>query len=142
MDHHDKFGLSPVNVDRVDLQRFPRVSAAHTYLANLSAGDALYIPDSWWHVVRSHDRNAAVALEWAPFIHEAGEWPAHVRARKENPGVYWAEQTRIAAAMREQLIARIPSRSTRRPVRCESPLVEPPASLADCSWLGIEPQYD
>lgn len=25
MDHHDKFGLSPVNCDRVDLQRFPEV---------------------------------------------------------------------------------------------------------------------
>ena len=44
MDHHDKFGLSPVNVDRVDLERFPSVANATTYYARLGAGDAIYIP--------------------------------------------------------------------------------------------------
>ena len=48
---HSKYGLSPINVDRVDLERFPSISNATTYLANLSAGDAVYIPDGWWHVV-------------------------------------------------------------------------------------------
>ena len=40
-------------MDRVDLQRFPAVSAAAPLFANLTAGDALYIPDGWWHVVHS-----------------------------------------------------------------------------------------
>ena len=47
MDHHDKFGLSPINVDRVDLDRFPDFSTGRMYHARLEAGDALYIPDRY-----------------------------------------------------------------------------------------------
>ena len=37
-------------------------------LAKLEAGDALYLPDGWWHVIRSHGpRNVAVALEIEPY---------------------------------------------------------------------------
>jgi hypothetical protein len=28
MDHHDKYGISPINVDRVDMQRFPKLAQA------------------------------------------------------------------------------------------------------------------
>ena len=141
MDFHDKFGLSPVNVDRVDLERFPRVANATTYHVRLEAGDAVYIPDSWWHVVVSHQRNIAIAMEVALYAGEAGEWPAEVRARKNAKGVFWAEQTRIDAAMRERFAITIPSRTTRRPIKCEEPLKERPNSLADIPWLGDEPQY-
>ncbi len=47
MDHIPKFGLSPVNVDRVDLQRFPEVANAATFVAELEPGDAVYIPYGW-----------------------------------------------------------------------------------------------
>ena len=43
------------------------VAAAKLTLATLRAGDALYIPDGWWHLVRSHGRNVAVAVEFEPF---------------------------------------------------------------------------
>ena len=85
LDHHEKFGLSPINVDRVDLERFPSVANATTYIANLSAGDAVYIPDGWWHVVRSHSRNVAIALEFAPYGGEADAWPTAVLERKGRP---------------------------------------------------------
>jgi len=52
MDHHNKYGLSPVNVDHVDLQRFPRVSNATVMRTRLLPGDAVYLPDGWWHVIR------------------------------------------------------------------------------------------
>ena len=104
MDFHDKFGLSPINVDRVDLERFPEVANAATIVANLSAGDAVYIPDGWWHVVRSHKRNIAVALEFAPFAGEQGLWPRRIQQRRQAPGIFWAEQQRISATMHEMLL--------------------------------------
>ena len=139
LDHHEKFGLSPINVDRVDLERFPSVANATTYIANLSAGDAVYIPDGWWHVVRSHSRNVAIALEFAPYGGEADAWPTAVLERKGTPGVFWAEQTRIAARMREQHAERIPSRRTRRPIQCDAPIEGLPSSLAQVPHLGMEP---
>jgi hypothetical protein len=141
MDHFEKFGLSPVNVDRVDLQRFPAVANATTYLANLSAGDAVYIPDGWWHVIRSHSRNIAVALEIAPYQGEGGVWPSEVLGRKSAPGVYWAEQISINAAMREQLATQIPSRYDSKPIKCDAPLADRPPTLADVSHLGKEPTF-
>ena len=42
-----QYGLSPINVDRVDLQRFPRLADAAVYHVRLHPGDALYIPDGW-----------------------------------------------------------------------------------------------
>ena len=141
MDHHAKFGLSPINVDRVDLERFPSLANATTYLANISAGDAVYIPDGWWHVIRSHDRNIAIALEFAPYRGEHGLWPLRVRERKSAPGVYWAEQTKISQAMREALAERIPSRITKQPIRCDEPLEKPPASLKDDPFLGVRPKH-
>ena len=145
MDFHAKYGLTPVNVDRVDLERFPSVANASTMYTRLQPGDAVYIPDGWWHVIRSHRRNVAVALEMAPFKGEMGLWPADVRARGETPGLYWAEQVRIAHTMRERLLADgwITSRtsSTRDPVRCDTPLAERPR-LSQIAWLGEEPHYD
>lgn len=53
MDYHNRFGLSPVNPDKVDLDRFPMF--AHMRggkVAHLRQGDALLIPDGYWHQVR------------------------------------------------------------------------------------------
>lgn len=53
MDFHDRFGLSPVNPDRVDTHKFPLFSQLRGgMVAHLHAGDALLIPDGWWHQVR------------------------------------------------------------------------------------------
>ena len=142
MDHHTKFGLSPINMDRVDLQRFPEVSAAAPLFANLTAGDALYIPDGWWHVVHSpKGRNVAVALEFAPYRGEHGMWPDDLRVARDAPGLYWAEQMTINAAMRERLAEDLPSRKDGRPIKCDAPLEKPPSSLEDCTWLGVKPIF-
>lgn len=103
-----------------------------------------YIPDGYWHVIHSvpGERNVAIALEIAPYAGEAGVWPEEVRRMRDAPGLYWAEQVRISAAMREQLAERIPSRTShRRPIACDAPLESPPRSLAECPWLGEHPRY-
>ena len=123
-DFHDKYGLSPLNVDRVDLEAFPAVVSAPPLLARVNAGDALLIPDGWWHVVVSHGpRNVAVAVEFEPFAEHGQQrhWPADVRARHAWPGLFWAEQVRIKYEMRQRLGPRqYTSPITRVPIRCES----------------------
>lgn len=143
MDHFPKFGLSPINVDRVDLERFPALTHATPPLrALLQPGDALYLPNGWWHVITSTGRNVAVALEIEPFATSGLDlWPSEMRAAQNTPGLYWATQQRINQAMREQLAERIPSRATRQPIRCDTALDEMPSSLGACSWLGQAPVY-
>ena len=47
----NKYGLSPVDVDEVDLERFP-LTAANPYIeANVEPGDGLYEPDSWCSLI-------------------------------------------------------------------------------------------
>ena len=135
MDFHDKFGLSPINVDRVDLQRFPSFANATTYVANLHAGDIVYLPDGWWHAIKSFNRNVAIALEMHPYSGD-GPWPARLRRRKDAKGVFWAEQIAIQQAMREQLADKVLSAATRKPIKCDSPLAESPQSLAEVKHMG------
>ena len=137
MDHFEKFGLSPINVDRVDLERFPSLANATVYLANMSAGDVLYIPDGWWHVVRSYDRNVAIAVEFAPFRAEATAWPKRVLGRESSPGVFWAEKIAIKGLMREQHLAQAPTMATRRPIQCEGS--NPPRRFEELAFE--EPRY-
>ena len=127
MDHHDKYGLSPINVDRVDLQRYPAFAEAPPLYARVAAGDALFIPDGWWHLIRSHKRNIAVTFEMHPWDHQSQEalLPPEVRRRLGSAGVFWAESTRIQYAMRHKLAPSLLSAVTRRPFRCARPASVP-----------------
>jgi len=51
------FGFSGVNPVDPDVARFPRFSelAAHVVTCELRAGEALYIPRYWWHLVRAEE---------------------------------------------------------------------------------------
>ena len=45
MDYHDRWGLSPLSVDRVDLLQFPLFAhAKHGVVAHVKKGDAILIP--------------------------------------------------------------------------------------------------
>ena len=103
-DFHNKFGLSPISADRVDLDRFPLFANSSAHRALMHQGDALYIPDGWWHLIRSHGRNVAIAIEFEPFARDdERHWPADVLARYRWPGLFWAESVRIKYEMRERL---------------------------------------
>jgi len=65
--YHDKFGLSPINTEKVDLNRFPRFADAPYYKATLNKGDILYIPSHWWHQIRSIGHNIMLNWNMYPF---------------------------------------------------------------------------
>ncbi|XP_065060405.1 bifunctional peptidase and arginyl-hydroxylase JMJD5-like isoform X2 [Rhopilema esculentum] len=53
-------GYSKVNPDAVDLDKYPGIASAPWWEAKMEAGDCLFIPLSWFHQVRSYNRNIAV----------------------------------------------------------------------------------
>lgn len=68
--HHDMFdyntkGFSKVDVDRVDLIKFPSLGRIPWYSAKMETGDCFYIPRNWAHHVNSsQSRNLAVNFWW------------------------------------------------------------------------------
>lgn len=60
---------SPVDVEKVDLYKYPAFTRMSWYKANVKAGDCLYIPYEWAHHVNSTgDRNLAVNVWWNHMI--------------------------------------------------------------------------
>ena len=134
MDHHDKYGLSPVNVDRVDLERFPHVANASVQHVRLMPGDALYIPDGYWHVIKSTDRNLALAFEINTRRLAPEPWTPALNELYEHPGTLWAEQRKIMATMKEAWAHNAPDAAEW--TQCKEPLAKMPASLADYNgWV-------
>tara|TARA_B100000945_G_C20406737_1_gene610433 strand:+ start:980 stop:2065 length:1086 start_codon:yes stop_codon:yes gene_type:complete len=65
MEFHTRYGLSPINTDKVDKIRFPEFSKYQPYFVALYPGDMLYIPTLWWHQLRSNlGRNIMYAQEF------------------------------------------------------------------------------
>jgi lysine-specific demethylase 8 len=89
MDYHDRYGLSPVHPERVDLDKWPMFAQLEGgMVAHLHGGDALMIPEGWWHQVRTRPgRNAAVTWEFEPYEELLNNfWPA------DNFGRLWSSQ--------------------------------------------------
>lgn len=60
-------GYSGVDVDRVDFEKYPGLIDVEYYNVTMQAGDCLFIPQRWFHQVRSYGRNIAVNLWWHHF---------------------------------------------------------------------------
>eukprot|EP00057_Strongylocentrotus_purpuratus_P002050 XP_003723742.1 PREDICTED: uncharacterized protein LOC100892633 [Strongylocentrotus purpuratus] len=65
IDHPDQ-SFSGVDVDKVDLTKYPGLGQVPWYNVTMERGDCLFIPYRWFHAVRSWGRNLAVNV-W--FIH-------------------------------------------------------------------------
>ena len=52
-DFHTRYGLSPINVDKVDMLRFPEFVKHRPFMVSLVPGDMLYLPKLWWHQFRA-----------------------------------------------------------------------------------------
>jgi len=59
----DNVGWAAVSPFAPDSARFRRVNRARGVEAFLSRGDALYIPDRWWHAARSLESSSSVSVE-------------------------------------------------------------------------------
>lgn len=62
--------MSPVDIARPDLKRFPKFSEAKRTKCVLKPGDVLFMPAFWWHEVQSYpdpneNRNLAVNFWYA-----------------------------------------------------------------------------
>ena len=69
--------ISLARLDRPDDPRYPRLRAAlaAAQVAELEAGDAIYIPPMWWHHVVSLDRINALVNYWWKFVRSDGYAP-------------------------------------------------------------------
>ncbi len=56
---------SRVDLDAVDLQRFPRVARARPHVCELAPGETLFLPRGWWHHVATLEASLTVNVWWA-----------------------------------------------------------------------------
>jgi hypothetical protein len=54
-----------VDIENPDFASFPRLQGLDTLVAELKAGDAIYIPRRWWHHVRTLETAVSVNYWWA-----------------------------------------------------------------------------
>ena len=80
MDFHTRYGLSPINTDRVDLRRFPMFGKVVPERVEMNAGDVLFVPAMWWHVVGTyHGKNVGVSYEFEHEMHTIPQ-PSHTQS--------------------------------------------------------------
>ena len=57
---HDMFEKSSVDPSKPDLHRHPKFRKAELYQAVIRPGDALFIPQLWWHYLESRDTSISL----------------------------------------------------------------------------------
>ncbi|CAK8680367.1 unnamed protein product [Clavelina lepadiformis] len=63
--YSEKTNHSPIDVERVDMQKYPSLSKIPWHRASMEPGDCLYIPYMWYHQVNSSPtRNLAINIWW------------------------------------------------------------------------------
>ncbi|WP_347259971.1 cupin-like domain-containing protein [Rudaea sp.] len=69
--------IGMARLDRPDDPRWPRLKAAlaAAQVAELDAGDAIYIPPMWWHHVESLEKLNALVNYWWKFVRSDGYAP-------------------------------------------------------------------
>lgn len=95
---------SPVRFFDVDLGRFPRFADTRPWKALVGPGDAVYIPDPWWHAVVSADDQLEITVtKWfkPPFLTLSS--PQTVRRLLDRPRVS------ARAALKRLIVAARPS---------------------------------
>ena len=92
-------------------------------------GDALYIPDGYWHVIKSTGRNIGLAFEFgAPRQHHNTHWTDAMLAMERHPGTLWSEKRRLTATALEGYARSHPNRTISQ---CAEPLSPMPRSIAE-----------
>lgn len=73
--HADQFTIAPgvlsIDPEKLDLEMYPKLADVPYYEVTLNRGDMLYIPQYWWHIVRSYDSpNIGINVWFAMFNFE------------------------------------------------------------------------
>ncbi|KAI8486835.1 hypothetical protein Bbelb_353430 [Branchiostoma belcheri] len=85
-------GVSPVDVDFVDMEKYPRVADVQYQRADLEAGDLLYVPQMWWRHVRADSgRQQGVVIRWRSKPADKQTQQQNSQAQQQNSQVQ--EQT-------------------------------------------------
>ncbi|MGH7289813.1 MAG: cupin-like domain-containing protein [Myxococcota bacterium] len=56
--------FASVDPEQPDYERFPRLRGATALGATLNAGETLFIPQGWWHHIRSLDNAVSMNFWW------------------------------------------------------------------------------
>ncbi|XP_038055078.1 bifunctional peptidase and arginyl-hydroxylase JMJD5-like [Patiria miniata] len=86
-DHPEGF-YSSVDVERVDLNKFPGLRNLEFHEAKMQAGDCIYLPFKWIHQVNSFGSNVAVNIWWN---HQAYVVPSPESCGRPEPGLSLAD---------------------------------------------------
>ncbi|XP_038054908.1 uncharacterized protein LOC119727117 [Patiria miniata] len=86
-DHPEGF-YSSVDVERVDLNKFPELRNLEFHEAKMQAGDCIYLPFKWIHQVNSFGSNVAVNIWWN---HQAYVVPSPQSCGMPDPGLSLAD---------------------------------------------------
>ena len=70
-----------IDYNNMDLDRFPKWKDVPWFLAELKAGDCLYMPVNWYHYVES---GSGPAVTWHQWFHTQAEWQPQPNCQ-ENP---------------------------------------------------------
>jgi hypothetical protein len=73
-DYKEAFRSAIMDVDDVDLDRFPRFSEATAHVGILEPGDAVYMPRAWWHDTRPLGLSLSINLRCFDWV--MGTWKA------------------------------------------------------------------
>jgi hypothetical protein len=71
--------MSPVDASGEIALQFPLARDASPYVAELRAGDALFIPQGWWHEVVTSMDAVSLNMWWKPPLRETA-WRSMLRA--------------------------------------------------------------
>jgi ribosomal protein L16 Arg81 hydroxylase len=72
--------FSPVQPNEpLDLARYPLAASVRWHECELGPGDALILPEGWWHAVLGLEENVSVSFTcWRPcvppIVHRGGDW--------------------------------------------------------------------
>uniref|UniRef100_A0A6B0VCC2 JmjC domain-containing protein n=1 Tax=Ixodes ricinus TaxID=34613 RepID=A0A6B0VCC2_IXORI len=59
--------FSQVNLEKIDVARFPKTKLLKPYYVVLEPGDVLFVPSRWWHYVRCLDTSLSINT-WIPLV--------------------------------------------------------------------------
>ncbi len=57
--------FSKIKLEKPDYKKFPKLHHAKPFVAEINAGDTLFIPSMWWHYVVNEEDSIAINFWWS-----------------------------------------------------------------------------